>query len=399
MNSPIQFALPFRHRSAKAALSDCRCRRPCLLLGAAVLLLSAASVRAQDAPLSIVGRIEGSDISVQGPSTPGNDNETKTPSIMVGNGSVVTVHAGDARLTLVSGGEVDICGPAKFTLLQSGAAITLALDFGRVRVQLPASTSLRLFTPTIVATPIDISGGTRDITVGLDLDDSLCVLAASGALQLEHQFSGEKLIVPEAGEFFLNAGKLLPVAGKPGSCQCAAMQTRPRPSFSEPQEYAKMVQPLTAPAVTPSEPVAPSIAATNAPPPAPETPPNVEFSIPAHANEAHPVAPPQRTPPSPAPAATTPVYTVVAPLSFTAGTPLPPPDDPPIDTVLLVRETQVQPTWEFQGHVDAPNFAAAMQHALGESGNPDKPPAEPQKKHHGFWGALRRIFEGNGAQD
>jgi hypothetical protein len=40
-----------------------------------------------------------------------------------------------------------------------------------------------------------------------------------------------------------------------------------------------------------------------------------------------------------------------------------------------------------------------MQHALGESGNPDKPPAEPQKKHHGFWGTLRRIFEGNGAQD
>jgi hypothetical protein len=369
------------------------------LLAWTALLLSAPSALAQDTPLSVVGRIEGNDISVQGPSTPGNDNETKTPSIMVGNGSVVTVHAGDARLTLVSGGEVDICGPAKFTLLQSGAAITLALDFGRVRVQLPASVSLRLFTPTIVATPIDISGGTRDITVGLDLDDSLCVLAASGALQLEHQFSGEKLIVPEAGEFFLNAGKLLPVTGKPGSCQCAAMQTRPRPSFSEPQEYAKMVQPLTAPAVTPSEPVAPSIAATNAPPPAPETPPNVEFSIPAHANEAHPVAPPQRTHASPAPAATMPVYTVVAPLSFTAGTPLPPPDDPPIDTVLLVRETQVQPTWEFQGHVDAPNFAVAMQHALGESGNPDKPPAEPRKKHHGFWGTLRRIFEGDGAQD
>jgi len=359
MNSPIQFALPFRHRSAKAAPGGGACRWPCLLLGVAVLLLSAASVRAQDAPLSIVGRIEGSDISVQGPSTPGNDNETKTPSIMVGNGSVVTVHAGDARLTLVSGGEVDICGPAKFTLLQSGAAITLALDFGRLRVQLPASVSLRLFTPTIVATPIDISGGTRDITVGLDLDDSLCVLAASGALQLEHQFSGEKLIVPEAGEFFLNAGKLLPVAGKPGSCQCAAMQTRPRPSFSEPQEYAKMVQPLTAPAVTPSEPVAPSIADSNTPP-APATTPDVEFSVPAHANEEHPLAPPPRAPAPPAPAATIPVYTVVAPLSFTAGTPLPPPDDPPIDTVLLVRETQVQPTWEFQGHVDAPNFAVAI---------------------------------------
>jgi hypothetical protein len=397
MNSPIQFEHPSRHRSAEAAPSDWRRGWPCLLLRAAVLMLSATSVRAQDTPLSVVGRIEGNDISVQGPSTPGNDNETKTPSIMVGNGSVVTVHAGDARLTLVSGGEVDVCGPAKFTLLQSGAAITLALDFGRVRVQLPASVSLKLFTPTIVATPIDISGGTRDITIGLDLDDSLCVLAASGALQLEHQFSGEKLIVPEAGEFFLNAGKLLPVAGKPGSCQCAAMQNRPRPSAG-PQEYANMVQPLATPAVRPNETPAPSIADSNAPPPAPTTMPDVEFSIPAHANESHPIAPPQRAP-APAAPATTPVYNVVAPLSFTAGTPLPPPDDPPIDTVLLVRETQVQPTWEFQGHVDAPNFAAAMQHALGESGNPDKPPAQPQKKHHGFWGALRRIFEGTGAQD
>jgi hypothetical protein len=353
---------------------------------ALLLLLCPVLTRAQDAQPSVIGRIEGNDISVQGPSTPGNDNETNTPSIMVGNGSVVTVHAGDARMTLLSGGEVDICGPAKFTLLQSGLAITLALDFGRIRVRLPASVELRLFTPTIVATPIDIGGGARDITAGLDLDDSLCVLAATGALQLEHQFSGEKLIVPEAGEFFLNGGKLLPVAGKPGSCQCAAMQTRPRPAPAEPQEFATSVQPLTA---APSQPVAPP-AMPNAPPPAPTPASNVEFSIPAHANEAHPLASPQKTAVPTLPPTTIPVYTVVAPLSFSAGTPLPPPD-PPIDTVMLVREAQVQPTWEFQGHVDAPNFAVAMQHALGETGAASQPPTEPQRKR-GFWAALRRIF-------
>ena len=195
MNYPIRFPHARAHSLAKRLLQSA-----CLRAGifTAMLLLCAGIVRAEDAS-NVIGRIEGTDISVQGPSTPGNDNETNTPSIVVGNGSIVTVHAGDARMILASGGEVDICGPAKFTMLQSGGAITLALDFGRMRVQLPASVALRLFTPRIVATPIDISGGARDITVGLDLDESLCVFAASGALQLEHQFSGEKLIIPQAG--------------------------------------------------------------------------------------------------------------------------------------------------------------------------------------------------------
>ncbi len=381
MNSPIQFTGQVTHLS-EAGLRGGAYRLGSILL--VLLVLWPAAAHAQDGVPNVIGRIEGTDISVQGPSTPGNDNETSTPSIMVGNGSVVTVHAGDARMILASGGEVDVCGPAKFTLLQSGGAITLAVDFGRMRVQLPASVTLRLFTPTIVATPIEISGGARDITVGLDLDDSLCVLAASGAIQLEHQFSGEKLIVPQAGEFFLNAGKLLPVAGKPGSCQCAAMQSRPPTPATLPPEYATTVQPLTAPAPQPAPPTAP-VNATPAPTP------NVEFSIPAHANETHPVAPEGKPAAPPAPPTTAPVYTVVAPLSFSAGTPLPP-SDPPIDTVLLVREARVQPTWEFKGHVDPPTFAAAMQHALGETDAPKQPPVQPQKKHRGFWGMLRRIF-------
>jgi len=128
-----------------------------ILLG--LFLFWPAWIGAEENPANLIGRIEGNDVSVQGASAPGNDNETITPSVLVGNGSIVTVHSGQARMTLVSGGEVDICGPAKFTLLEAGGAITLALDFGRMRVQLPASTSLRVFTPTIVATPLDIHGG------------------------------------------------------------------------------------------------------------------------------------------------------------------------------------------------------------------------------------------------
>ena len=84
---------------------------------------------------------------MEGGSAAANATPTTAPSMFVANGSVITVHSGQARLTLVGGGEVDICGPAKFTLLQSGHAITLALNFGRMRVQLPATTQLRIFTP------------------------------------------------------------------------------------------------------------------------------------------------------------------------------------------------------------------------------------------------------------
>ena len=209
----------------------------------------------------------------------------------VSNGSLVTVHSGQAHLTLVSGGGVDICGPAKLTLLQTGSAITLALNFGRVRVQLPASTDLRIFTPTIIATPLDINGAARDITAGLDLDDSLCVTASSGALLLENQFSGEKLVVPQEGEFFLAQGKLVPVAGAAGSCRCVTMETQviapspPLPSLG-----------LTAPAHV--EPPAPRRQRQSRS--APKS--SVEFSILAYANEVHPIAPPPK-PPAPAPPA------------------------------------------------------------------------------------------------
>lgn len=365
------------------------------------LLLGAPAARpAQGTQLNPVAQIIGQDISVEGPSAPGADNERGGASIMIGNGSVVIVHSGQARMALLSGGAVDICGPAKFTMLQSNGAVTLAVELGRMRVRLPATVTLRLFTPTIVATPLEISGGARDITVGLDQNDSLCVLATSGAIQLEHQFTGEKLIVPQSGEFFLNAGKLLPVVGKAGSCQCAEMESQPLiPAPTEPPDYATNTGPLASGDLqrTAALPMNPAPAAAKSAPDASASSSSVEFSIPAHANEAHPVAPAEKnasTAASP-PATSMPIYTVVAPpLSFSSKSPAPPPDAP-IDTYLLVREAQVQPTWEFKGHVDPPTFADAMQHALGEdstAGDASKPAVETPKKRGGFWGFWRRIF-------
>jgi hypothetical protein len=381
--------------------ADSRTRSTRVLILFSLLGISpgfSATAGVQGPPPGTIARVEGNDISVDSGATAGGPASGST--LFVANGGVVVVHSGDAQMALLGGGEVQICGPAKFTVLTAGDAITLALNFGRLRVELPAKTALRIFTPTIIATPIDISGGTRDVTVGLNLDDSLCVLAAGGALQLEHQFSGEKLIVPQAGEFLLDGGRLQPVAGSAGSCTCAAMQKgAPEP---EPVEHAEEVLPVIV-AVPPPSAAAPSGAAAGAKAgPAPEeqraeTRPNVEFSIAAHANEAHPVAPaksPGWAPSEPPPIV--PVYAVtVPPLSFVASFPKAPPD-PEVDTMLLVSEAQVLPEWEFTGHVAAPSFAGAMKNALGE-GPSDAPMAGSSGERRGFWAALKSLFVGRGS--
>ena len=369
-----------------------------------MLTLWPGLARAQQAPPEAIGQVEGDDVSVESGVAAATRTSTSAASIYVSNGSVVTVHSAQARMTLFAGGEVDICGPAKITVLKSGEAITLALNFGRMRVRVPAKTSLRVFTPTIIGTPIDISGGARDVTMGLNLDDSLCVVAGSGAIQLEHQFTGERLIVPQTGEFFLDSGKLAPVVGKPGSCQCVAPQAQPFPPPPPPiPDYAD---------ATPTAPVRPSVAPLFAPPPAIEQtpaaplpepsadanipPPRIEYGVPASVSEAHPVVPAAKeAAPGAAPTVSTATYTAVLPaLTFSNTAPVPP-DDPTPDMTLLIRTAQVSPEWGFSGHVEPPEFVTAVQHSLGVE--PAKQPANmpsQQKKKGGFWSALKRAFGG-----
>jgi hypothetical protein len=399
MFSRLQF-----DRSARALLLSAR--NVAVLLCLLALLGWPRPAHAQEAPAAgTVGRVEGNDISVDGGISAGLGIANTTPGILVANGSVVTVHSGQAKMMLTAGGQLDICGPAKLTVLQSNGAITVALNFGRVHIELPASTSLRIFTPSIIATPIDIGGAARDVAVGLNLDDSLCVLATSGALQLEHQFTGEKLIVPQAGEFFLASGQLVPVAGAPGSCECAEMQTRVivTPSGPYPSQPAPSNAMLVAPAIPPTVGASAALRTAAAPVTAPSAPePSVSYSILGHADESRPVPTAPKNAAPPAPAITVPVYTAVAPLTYSGGDPIHPPDPNP-DMVLLIREARVDPDWEFSGRVEAPNFAASMQHALGIAPGASQPqtpganqtPAK-QKKSGGFWAGFKRLFGGGG---
>jgi hypothetical protein len=421
-------SMPLRAQSACGAVSSFRAFAAPAALSLALALLAPVALRGQ-LPPGTIGQVEGRDISVEG-GTPVPDTPPSAviQNIFVPNGGIVTVHSGQARLTLLAGGHLDICGPAKFTLLQTGTAVTVALNFGRLRVQLPAGTSLRIFTPTIIATPLDIGGGPRDINIGLDLNDSLCVLAASGALRLEHQFTGEGLIVPQSGEFFLAGGKLVPVAGTPGSCLCAEMHTTvaplPAPSAPIPRvpgSITDQTQLAPPPEIkSESNPTAKADLKPSAPPPKPQPEPPVQLAVLAHANESHPNPPPKAPEPPPPPPVSIPEYKIIMPpLTFAAGSdsgPAAPPDASP-ELVLLVRTARIQPEFEFTGRVEAP--PARIENAALRTPSQPPPPSKPakqksppksasaqppkqpqsaakqEKKKGGFWSSLKRIFGGN----
>ena len=363
----------------------------CGALWLLTLMLAAPQQRVRaDQMQVVVGHIQGGDASVETTAAGSDTIVSADAGVDVQSGSIISVHTGQAHMTLKSGGEVDICGPAKLSLLQSGTAITLALDFGRVRVQLPASADLRIFTPTIIATPIDIHGAARDVTAGLDLDDSLCVTAGSGALLLENQFSGEKLVVPQGGEFSLAQGKLVPVAGAAGACQCVTLETKtivppPEPTIG-----------LMAPAHV--EPPATAATTANQALPTNTAPKSsVEYSVLAYANQVHPNAPAPK-PASPEPPATEmPEYKVVMPpLTFSASSPEPPPA-PTADMILLIRTVHVEPDWEFSGHVEAPPDKAKR--GANTAANVKVTPQttvvqSAPKKKEGFWARLKRAFGG-----
>ncbi len=380
-----------------------------------IFVVSCAHVLRAQQNVAAIGRVEGNDISVESAGASGNSGAPSAggqlASFLVSNGNVVTVHVGQARMTLAAGGQVDICGPAKFTVLESGGAITLALNFGRMHVQIPATTSLRIYTPTIIATPLDIGGAVRDINVGLDLNDSLCVVSIGGAVRLEQQFSGEGLIVPQAGEFFLEGGNLVPVVGAPGSCECVAqLQARtapPQASALAPTRFepARPEIAQNVPLVVSAPPVVsqvqPQVAPMNVAVAEPDAPRyRVEIGELGRANEMHPVAPATNFAAPPTPPEVTVQYTVIMQPLMVSVTPSPlRPAEPAADTALLVRVARVEPEYEFTGHVAAPEFAADMRRALGET--PVVPQPQPvqanqsAKKKRGFWGALKSILVGS----
>ena len=291
-------------------------RRFCLLfLGA--MLVGSLLLWAQ-APPETVGRIYGEDIQVHGPSSV--EVEGGFSVTVLASGSTVTVRSGQARLLLAEGGEVGICGPAHFSVLKSGGAITLAIDYGRVHAKLENASPLTFYTPLIVASPVAIASGPRDVTVGLDQSGAMCVLAAHGAVRIEQQLTGQSVLLPQSGELFLSGGQIEAMRNPSGSCQCEVVVARSQPLVqTRPPQLSLLA---SAASVRPNPPAAENKPATQDP----QKPPTIEE----------------------------PVYQVLMPpLTFDAASPAPPPQPSP-ETILLVRQARVRPVKVFRGHVEEP---------------------------------------------
>ena len=270
------------------------------------------------APSETVGRIYGENVQIHGPSSVADEGGFSASVLF--SGSSVTVRSGQARLLLADGGEVGICGPAHFSVLKSGGAITLAIDYGRLHAKLENTIPVTFFTPLIVASPVAIAGGPRDVTLGLEPSGAMCVLAAQGAMRIEQQLTGQSVLLPQGGELSLAGGQIESMRGDSGGCQCEALAARSQPSEqTKPPQLSLLA---SASSVRPSLPEADKRPVV----PDPQNPPTIED----------------------------PVYQVLMPpLTFDASSPVPPPA-PSHETILLVRRARVRPVKVFRGRVEEP---------------------------------------------
>jgi len=325
-----------------------------LLAIVVALSIHEAHISAQDFP-AVIGRIEGDDLEVK-TTTPAGIETDAAPTV-VASGSDITVRGAHALLLLNAGGDISICGPAHFKLIKSSGAVTLALDYGRVHPSLDTPDAFSIYTPTIVATPIAITPGLRDLTVGLDESGEMCVLTARGAMRVETQFSDQSMIIPQGGTVSLSGGQVESLRLDPSTCSCEyprAHMEAPKPLPSLHSQPARDVG-----ALAPPLPVQPQKKIGNIPPPV------------SNSEE--------------------PVYTVLMPpLSFSASSPEPPPEPSPA-TILLVREVRLRPSAEFRGHVNPPP-------AQGVTEPAPKPPArapsddETPDLQPGFFARVRNFF-------
>jgi hypothetical protein len=338
---------------------------------------------------AVLGQVIGEDVSVRGPSETSSTGGAHVLDFV--GGSTIVVHSGQARVEFAGGGELDVCGPAKFTVLASGEALTIAVSFGRFHAQLDPSRPVTFYTPLIKATPLAVMRAPRDVTLGLEpTTGAMCVLAAHGALEVQQQLSDETLIVPEPSEVSLSAIPLIATTAAAGSCRCdfnegstnsAAAPTAtviekvPVQTTTAAQSGPPAQMRATAPAtvVMPSVPLAVSrkIDQPDLPPPALPSP------------KPRAVIPPPVLPPSGA------VLRIVAPPLFYEAKPLMAPAGTiSVATVMLAKAAVVEPEWIFHGVVSEPVKAS-------KKTSQERAKQTPGKSRRGFWAWFHKFLFGS----
>ncbi len=296
-----------------------------------------------------VGAIEGESISVEGPmSVEVVQGKVKT---VLRSGSDVRVKAGQARIDLVEGGSITICGPAHFSVLKSGGSLTVALDTGTIHTHLENDLPLTIYTAQIQAHPISIGNGPEDTLVGLDASGAMCVRANKGAVRIEQQLTGQSVLVPQSGDVSLTNGQLENLHTSAGRCACDLMQSL-QPAVTT--EVSKLA-----------------------------TPEELKKG-PAEKKPASPSAdPPAKTEKE------EPVYQVfMPPLHYDANAKVQDDFDP--NLIVLVRRVRIRPTLIFQGKVEGdPVVAQATAPA-----NPAKTMAALTKpEDDSTWNRVRTFFK------
>src|SRR5207245_5975886 len=194
-----------------------------------------------------VGIIDGEAISVTGPmSVEVVHGRVKT---VLGSGSDVRVKSGTARIDLVEGGQIGICGPAHLSVLKSGGSLTVALDTGTIHVHIEQDLALTIDTPQLQAHAIAIGDGPRDALVGFNASGAMCIRATRGAIRVEQQLTGQSVLIPQAGDVLLLNGQLDGLRSSAGHCACElqiAKTTRPQPEVSQLASAEEMRKQATA---------------------------------------------------------------------------------------------------------------------------------------------------------
>ncbi|MGD0908822.1 MAG: hypothetical protein ABSA96_14660 [Candidatus Acidiferrales bacterium] len=334
----------------------------------ALLSFKGARISAQGLP-PIIGRIEGDDVEVV-TATPTGVEKDAAPTV-VASGSQVTLRSGHALILLDAGGEISICGPARFKTIKAAGSVTLALDYGRVHPSLDSADTLTIYTPTVIATPVAISNQSRDMTLGLEQSGEMCILTKTGAMRVAPQFSDQSLIVPQGGTVTLSGGQIESLHGDVAACSC---------------EFSRASLRHTEPSAP-----APASASISSPPPAREI-----------SELIRPMQPePKKAEDSPmtAPSAAEPVYTVIMPaLSFDANAPILPPTpdlEPDPETILLVREVRLRPAIVFRGHVNPapePPTVAPSSASTAPRTSPGTGDARPGDAQPGILDRMRNFF-------
>ncbi len=297
--------------------------------------------RSDQLPWDSVGVIEGEDIVVSGSvSVEVVNGKSRT---ILRNGSDVRVRSGTARIDLTEGGQISICGPARLSVLKSGASLTLALDSGTVHARIEREPTLTIYTALIQAHPIRIGDGPQDLLVGFDSQGEMCIRANRGAVRVEQQLTGQTVVIPQTGDVLLANGQLENLRTGAGYCPCEI-------------EIAK-----SAPGTRPQNNQAANGdgASKNA----------------LEASADLPLLSPEKSA-----AKEEPIYTVfMPPLVYDAKAKVQPEFDPSL--IVLVRRVHVRPTLIFQGRVEGEISAApaparaAKAAAAATSAAPPKPAA------------------------